>query len=36
MDASKEIEPTPVKNHTRVDRKSERELVVTRTVNGPD
>ncbi|GLS19561.1 ATPase [Labrys miyagiensis] len=32
MDAS---EPTPMKNRTTVDRKSERELVVTRTFNGP-
>jgi uncharacterized protein YndB with AHSA1/START domain len=35
MDARKESEPTPMKNRTRVERKSERELVVTRTVNGP-
>ncbi len=34
MDA-KEGEPTPMKNRTTVERKSERELVVTRTVNGP-
>src|SRR5262245_34764667 len=35
MDARRESEPTPVKNRTMVERKSERELVVTRTVNGP-
>jgi uncharacterized protein YndB with AHSA1/START domain len=35
MDARKQSEPTPVKNRTTVERKSERELVVTRTFNGP-
>jgi len=35
MDAKKESEPTRMKNPTKVERKSERELVVTRTVNGP-
>jgi len=35
MDAKRESEPTPMKNPTTVERKSERELVVTRTVNGP-
>jgi uncharacterized protein YndB with AHSA1/START domain len=35
MNASKESEPTPMKNSTNVERKSERELVVTRTINGP-
>src|SRR5580698_9275901 len=35
MDARRESEPTPVKNRTTVERKSERELVLTRTVNGP-
>ena len=35
MDASRESEPTPTNNRTRVERKSERELVVTRTINGP-
>jgi uncharacterized protein YndB with AHSA1/START domain len=35
MDAKKETEPTPMKNRTTVERKSERELVVTRTFNGP-
>jgi len=28
-------EATPVKNHATVERKSERELVVSRTINGP-
>jgi len=35
MDARKENEQTATKNRTTVERKSERELVVTRTVNGP-
>jgi len=35
MDARKEFEPAPMKNRTTVERKSERELVVTRTFNGP-
>ena len=35
MDARRESEPTPMKNHTTVERKSEREMVVTRTFNGP-
>jgi uncharacterized protein YndB with AHSA1/START domain len=35
MDARKESELTPMKNRTTVERKSERELVVTRTINGP-
>src|SRR5258708_35735586 len=35
MDARRECEPTPMKNRTTVERKSERELVVTRTFNGP-
>jgi uncharacterized protein YndB with AHSA1/START domain len=35
MDARKESEPNPVKNRTMVERKSEREIVVTRTFNGP-
>ena len=35
MDARKESEPTPMKNGTTVERKSERELVTTRTFNGP-
>jgi uncharacterized protein YndB with AHSA1/START domain len=35
MDARRESEPTPMKNRTIVERKSEREIVVTRTFNGP-
>src|SRR4249920_815691 len=35
MDERRESEATPTKNRTTVERKSERELVVTRTVNGP-
>jgi len=35
MDARRGSEPTPMQNRTTVERKSERELVVTRTVNGP-
>jgi uncharacterized protein YndB with AHSA1/START domain len=35
MDARRESEPTPTKNRTTVERKSERELVVARTFNGP-
>ena len=35
MDARRESEPTPMKHRTTVERKSERELVVTRTFNGP-
>src|ERR1044072_3464937 len=35
MDARKGSEPTPMKNRTTVERQSERELVVTRTVDGP-
>jgi uncharacterized protein YndB with AHSA1/START domain len=35
MDAKRESEPTPMKNRTTVERKSERELVVARTFNGP-
>ena len=35
MDARRESEQTPMKNRTTVERKSERELVVTRTFNGP-
>ena len=35
MDVRRESEPTPTKNRTGVERKSERELVVTRTVNAP-
>ena len=35
MGARRESEGTPLKNRTTVERKSERELVVTRTFNGP-
>ena len=35
MDAPAGSEPTPMKNRTTVERKSERELVVTRTFNAP-
>ncbi len=35
MYARRESEPAPMKNRTTVERKSERELVVTRTINGP-
>ena len=35
MDARRESEPTSMKNRTTVERKSERELVVTRTFNAP-
>ena len=35
MDARRESEPTSTKNRTTVERKSEREIVVTRTINGP-
>jgi uncharacterized protein YndB with AHSA1/START domain len=35
MNARRESEPTATKNRTTVERKSERELVVTRTINGP-
>jgi uncharacterized protein YndB with AHSA1/START domain len=35
MDARKDSEPAATQNRTTVERKSERELVVTRTFNGP-
>ncbi len=35
MDATRESEATLTENNARVQRTSERELVVTRTVNGP-
>src|SRR5215468_460206 len=35
MDTRKGGKPTPMKNRTTVERKSERELVVTRTFNTP-
>jgi uncharacterized protein YndB with AHSA1/START domain len=35
MDARRESEPAPMKNPTTTERKSDRELVVTRIFNGP-
>src|SRR6516162_101558 len=35
MNVGRESEPTPVKNPTTAERKSEREVVVTRTFNAP-
>jgi len=35
MDAKRGSEPTPMKMQTGVERKSERELAVTRTFNAP-
>ncbi len=35
MDARRESEPNPVKNPTTAERKSDRELVVTRTFTAP-
>src|SRR5215217_8393267 len=35
MDERRESEPTTMNNRTMVERKSERELVLTRTFNGP-
>ena len=35
MDAKRESEPSAMKNLTAVERKSEREIVVRRTFNGP-
>jgi uncharacterized protein YndB with AHSA1/START domain len=35
MDARRASEPAPTKNRTTVERKSDREVVVTRTINGP-
>ncbi len=35
MDARRESDPVSMKNRTTVERKSERELVITRTFNGP-
>ena len=35
MDAKRESEHPAMKNHTTVERKSDRELVITRTFNGP-
>jgi uncharacterized protein YndB with AHSA1/START domain len=35
MDTTRELESTPMKGRTTVERRSERELVVTRTFNAP-
>jgi uncharacterized protein YndB with AHSA1/START domain len=35
MEARRESEPTLTKNRTTVERKSDRELVITRMINGP-
>src|SRR5215831_4576152 len=35
MDTRRGSEPTPTTSRTTVERKSERELVVTRTIDGP-
>ncbi len=35
MDAARESEQTPMKNRATLERTSERELVITRTINGP-
>ena len=35
MDATRRSEPAPMKNPTTVERRSERELVVTRTFDAP-
>ena len=35
MDARRDSDVAPMKNRTTVERRSERELVITRTVNGP-
>ena len=35
MEARREAEPAPMKNRTTTERKSDRELVVTRTFNAP-
>ena len=35
MDARRESDVAPMKNRTTVERKSERELVFKRTINGP-
>jgi uncharacterized protein YndB with AHSA1/START domain len=35
MNARSESKPGPVKNRTTVERTSDREVVVTRTINGP-
>jgi uncharacterized protein YndB with AHSA1/START domain len=35
MDTTSESEPKPMKSKATVEKKSERELVITRTINGP-
>src|SRR5688572_1226525 len=35
MDHKRDSQPNPMKNRTTVERKSDRELVVTRTFNAP-
>jgi uncharacterized protein YndB with AHSA1/START domain len=35
MDEGNSSQPSPVKNRTSAERRSERELVVTRTINAP-
>ena len=35
MDAKRESKPSTMKNLTTIERKAEREIVVTRTFNGP-
>jgi uncharacterized protein YndB with AHSA1/START domain len=35
MDAGRNSQPSTIKNRTSVERKSERELLVTRTINAP-
>src|SRR6185503_10103974 len=35
MDARRETEPVRAKGGTTIERKSDRELVVTRSINGP-
>ena len=35
MDVGRSSQPSPMKNQTSVERKSERELVVTRTIDAP-
>jgi hypothetical protein len=35
MEDRRDSQPNPMKNRTTVERKSDRELVVTRTFNGP-
>ena len=35
MDTRRDSEPTPTKNRSSVERKSERELIVKRTIDGP-